>query len=414
MLEAGDEEANIPSDNPISDSLILEGDKEQEDNRDASNISIIAEAQLVNDTEAVDINAEERERIEEETKKKIYNGAAEAQVVLDDAGSKAKRRRLMCIGLIILTVLIVGVTVGLVTNRRSSVATSVASSDTEKDVADMELTTTSMPSQFLSRYPSMSPSTVPTEAPLDNNFCDQAHEVVIGSIIETSLENATKQFGKACNHGWLPYDPGLFYRFRGTGAPVTATVSNLVSVNVYTSCSLSTCLPGVIFKNTSHISWETNTGTEYIIKVSDSRRGWFTLTIANNDVRENALGPIEFGTATSMICEVPLTKEPPSTVKSIVAVVLPQQVLHLVCGIRFVAMEEPSRHLPVMEPDSIRNYPSSGSTEVQLAESYNASMEAKVVVRTEEAWSYGNPLSMKCTISLCTGLAQLLVVSCYS
>jgi hypothetical protein len=165
---------------------------------------MIIEAQLVVEEDTERLGQTEREQIEEETRQQLIGEmgkVAQAEVV-EDAGSKTRRRALLCAGImVILLAIILGVALGTRRDTSPSANTISVSATTAPTISFAPSET---PSLRPSASPSMKPSQAPTFAPLNNNLCEEAHPIILGgSAIVASLENATQQLFISC----LVYNP---------------------------------------------------------------------------------------------------------------------------------------------------------------------------------------------------------------
>jgi hypothetical protein len=179
---------------------------------------MIIEAQLVVEEDTERLAQYEREQIQEETRQKVLGEmgeVAQAEVVLEDDGSKTRRRALYCTGaMVILLGIILGSVFGTRETSSSSNTISVSATTTAPTLSSVPSET---PSLRPSPAPSLKPSPTPTVAPLNNSLCQEAHPIIMGGdAIVASLVNATEQFTVFCEatNPYVDSLPGLWYKVK--------------------------------------------------------------------------------------------------------------------------------------------------------------------------------------------------------
>ena len=167
-------------------------DLQHETSTVASSTRMIVEAQLVEENEREQLEEELRQNLEEELRQKIHEEergqVAQAEVVQDD-GSKTRRRALLCAGSVVILLAII---LGSVLGTRD---------------------TSSRPNAV-----SVPATTAPSVARLNNSLCGEALPIMLGGgAIEDSLENAIEQVVTFCDFPNQPSDSqrGLWFKVRG-------------------------------------------------------------------------------------------------------------------------------------------------------------------------------------------------------
>jgi hypothetical protein len=176
---------------------------------------LIVEAHLVVEEDTERVAQQEREQIEEEARQKILGeiGQVMQAEIVEDDGTKSRRRVLLCIGIM---VIIMAVILGSVLATRDTSSNTISIKET------MTPTVSSVPSETLSEIPTFRPSPSPSMKPslLNNSLCEEPLPIILGDDgVAGSLQSAIEQVVVFCED---PYErseiqPGLWYNVREVG-----------------------------------------------------------------------------------------------------------------------------------------------------------------------------------------------------
>jgi hypothetical protein len=161
------------------------------------------EAQLVVEEDTERVAQQEREQIEEETRQKILGeiGQVTHAEVVEDDGTKSRRRALLCVGIMVILLAII-------------IGSVLATRDTSPNTVSVAETMTPTISSVPSPSPSMKPSL------LNNSLCEEPLPTILGDDgVEGSLQSAIEQVVVFCEFPDQPSDiqPGLWYNVREVG-----------------------------------------------------------------------------------------------------------------------------------------------------------------------------------------------------
>jgi hypothetical protein len=246
------------------------------------------EAHIVEET-SVGLLDEERQKLERETRERLLSelagDVAQAEVVINEDGKEGGRSFVVLICVCLVLVVIASIATGVLVSRKKSTEERSSSS-----------LSTSSP------YPSRQPSLMPTSAPLNNTFCEEAHQLFVGQNVTGSFEGAFSVIVVYCESGFMTWEhsPGFWYVYRGEGFPVVILTDDSVNIYLYLECSGCACNEEEYFhqgEGGSRVQWEADLDTDYFILVSKIIDGetispHFTLTFATNDSLETAFGPL--------------------------------------------------------------------------------------------------------------------------
>lgn len=244
------------------------------------------EAHVV-DESSPGLHEQEKQELERQTRERLLRELESAAVHADVLVEKERScSRFACVFIIVL-VLIASVTAAVLVFGPSS---------KEGGSSSKSLTT-------VSSNPSQQPSLVPTFAPRNNTYCDEAHDLSIGLEVNGTFAGAIDAMAINCAQDFLYPSPGLWYLYRGQGFPVVVRSDEAVDINVYINCD-SVCNQGNYYlDNGRGVQWEADVDVDYFVLVSKKISGEtisdkFTFKMETNDSIENAFGPLIPGTDT--------------------------------------------------------------------------------------------------------------------